>query len=94
MTFAVVLSGGLVQDIITDDPKEVGTEFIVIDYDTDGADDSDLDRIDFLDGDDALAYVHLTWAERSNIKIATLVDNIKAESRDRHFNFKEQESKQ
>lgn len=35
----VVLDGGLVQDVTSNDPRMVGLGYDVIDYDTDGADD-------------------------------------------------------
>lgn len=44
---SIVLEGGIVQSVITDDPAQVGRTIAVIDYDTDGA----------LDDDDKIAQI-------------------------------------
>ena len=41
----VTLNGGLVQGISTDDPKLVGHEVVVIDYDVEGAAPDEVDQI-------------------------------------------------
>ena len=41
----ITLEGGLVQGISTDDPKLVGTRVVVIDYDAEGADPSEISRV-------------------------------------------------
>ena len=34
----IVMEGGLVQDVVSDDESEIGQQFTVVDYDTEGAD--------------------------------------------------------
>jgi hypothetical protein len=46
----IVLEGGLVQGISTDDPKLVGSRVIVIDYDAEGADPEEVSRVPQGDG--------------------------------------------
>ena len=41
----ITLEGGLVQGISTDDPKLVGEKVIVIDYDAEGADASEVSKV-------------------------------------------------
>jgi len=43
--FAVILEGGLVQCVVSNDPALIGVQFAVIDYDTEGADDDEISRI-------------------------------------------------
>ncbi len=53
---AIVCEGGLVQAVVTDDPAQVGMKVLVIDYDTEGADEITCVRQE--DGEDADACVH------------------------------------
>jgi hypothetical protein len=55
-TIAIVLEGGMVQDIVTDRPGAVGDAW-VIDYDTDGADAADLTDVTQGDGREEAAAV-------------------------------------
>ncbi len=49
---SVVLEGGIVQSVITDDKAHVGRLIAIIDYDTDGAseDDDKIAKIEQVDG--------------------------------------------
>jgi len=40
--FAVVLSGGLIDCVVSADPHMIGTKFVIVDYDTDGASEDEL----------------------------------------------------
>jgi hypothetical protein len=53
----ITMDGGLIQDIITDDPGLIGQTVTVIDYDTDGAPDCDLEFVDQGNGKAVAAYV-------------------------------------
>ena len=41
----ITLEGGLVQGISSDDPKLVGEEVVVIDYDSEGADADEVEQV-------------------------------------------------
>jgi hypothetical protein len=41
----ITIEGGLVQGISTDDPKLVGRQVIVIDYDAEGADAGEVQKV-------------------------------------------------
>lgn len=47
----ITVEGGLVQSVSSDDPVEQGNEAVVIDYDAEGADPADVERIPQGDGD-------------------------------------------
>lgn len=64
---AVVLEGGLVQSVITDNPHLVGMGFDVIDYDTDGADQDDIAKIRQGDGSESEAVIGGGYIVRSEI---------------------------
>jgi len=68
---AVVLEGGLVQAVITDDPARQGEEVMVIDRDIDGADDDEVTEIDGATGDEAIVSVH--EVERSAFVLADIM---------------------
>lgn len=55
---AIVLEGGIVQAIVSDQPEQVDVDFTVIDYDTDGVDEAELVAVPQSDGylSQALAY--------------------------------------
>lgn len=63
----IVLSGGLVQAVVTDDPKLQAEDVLVIDYDTDGVDEADLVGVRQLAGSvagklvPAYVYIQRTW---------------------------------
>jgi len=48
--FAVVMEGGLVQCLVTQNPAGVGTPYVIVDYDVDGADDDELVTVPQRDG--------------------------------------------
>jgi hypothetical protein len=49
----VVLEGGLMSSVISDDKRLRGTEVVVIDYDVEGADESELIPVPQSTGDDS-----------------------------------------
>lgn len=59
----IVLEGGLVQSVLT---AGVPVEVVVIDYDTDGADNSELRSVPQDDGSEELAFVSDWGAIRPN----------------------------
>ena len=65
----VVLEGGRVLAVITDDPAKVGGAFEVIDYDTDGSDPADLGKVQQKDGTISDAHVYGGYVERAQVVI-------------------------
>ncbi len=72
----VTLEGGLVTCVSSADKRLIGRPVMVIDYDTDGADSEDLDRIvwrktSFASAGNALAYVRGDAVARTCLTAAT-----------------------
>ncbi len=53
---AIALEGGVVQSVVTDDTRLHGIAVLVIDYDTDGADEADLRLIEQRKGGEVVHY--------------------------------------
>lgn len=74
MTLAVVLQGGLVRSVVSDDPDCPVKTVTVIDYDTDDAGACTLrDRAKMVpqdDGSDAIAFVEVMPIERPTIGLS------------------------
>jgi hypothetical protein len=47
----ITVEGGLVQEVSSDDPAELGKEVVVIDYDAEGADPEEVRRVPQGDGE-------------------------------------------
>jgi hypothetical protein len=71
---AIVLEGGLVQDVLTANPKMFG-DVVVIDYDTEGADDDEITKVPQGKGKckDCDAIVHLPEIGKPKIDIAETI---------------------
>lgn len=70
---AVVLEGGLVQDIVSDRPDKVDATFMVVDYDTKHVDDdSDLFEVKQADGGVAKAFARTEDVFPSGIDLDAL----------------------
>lgn len=68
---AIVLEGGLVQAVVTDDNSlKAGTEVMIVDYDIDGADDLVDVKSLIADRGTYKAYVRLIAAEKAEIDLA------------------------
>lgn len=52
----IIVEGGLVQAIESDDPALIGLEVNIIDLDTDGADDDETDAV-LVDGEERRAVI-------------------------------------
>lgn len=65
----IVLDGGLVQDIVTDYPHSLGIDCAVIDYDTEGLEDSDMLHIEQSDGGTAEARGYDAGISRARIDL-------------------------
>lgn len=74
---AVVVEGGLVQDIISDQPKAVGRVF-VIDYDTDGAANAELTDVPQSDGSKTPAHVGERVISKPEIDLRTTIRRAEA----------------
>jgi hypothetical protein len=53
----VTMEGGICQGVSTNDPALVGAEYVVIDYDTEGADVCDVSEVVQSDGDTVEAII-------------------------------------
>ena len=73
---AILLDGGLVTDVITDNPKTSGPEVLIIDYDIEGACEEDLTEIVAPGGHRAMAAVHTETIQRTGLNLR----KIKADS--------------
>jgi hypothetical protein len=51
------MEGGICQGVSSDDPALVGAEYVVIDYDVEGADMADITEIEQSNGDIADAVI-------------------------------------
>lgn len=70
-SLAVIMEGGLVQDIVSDMPEAVKVEAIyVIDYDTEGSDRTDMSFVRQSDGQYAIAFVHDEGIGKAKIDLA------------------------
>lgn len=59
MRIAIIVEGGFVQSVVTDDPDLARKlQIAIVDYDTDGADDDDIVSVKQSDGTEADAAVH------------------------------------
>ena len=81
---AVVIEGGLVQTICSDQPEKfAGIDVVVIDYDTDGSDD--LTPVPQGNGTDPVdACVSLWHTEKAGIELQEVVQAIKIEKGESH----------
>ena len=67
-TLFIVLEGGMITSICSDQPGQVDLHDIVtIDYDTDGADPEELGRVEQSDGEFEPAHVHHWGIEKVNL---------------------------
>ena len=53
----ITLEGGLVQGVSSDDPAEQGKKVVVIDYDAEGADPDEVEKVPQGDGETADAVI-------------------------------------
>lgn len=53
----IALEGGIVQSVCTDEPDMIGKRIVLVDYDTEGADESELTCVKQPDGELVLAFV-------------------------------------
>lgn len=73
----VVVEGGLVQSIVSDQPDEfIAPDFVVIDYDTAEADDSEVIPVSSLDGTTKESIARIEVVERASIDLQKLKSNI------------------
>lgn len=67
-SLAVILEGGMVQAVVSDDPAGVPFDHVtVIDYDTEDGDPRDFSRVKQSDGSHAAAYVRAEMIGRATI---------------------------
>lgn len=68
-TLTVALEGGLVSAVCSHDPNLIGLGFDVIDYDTDGADESEIGSVRQSDGSVADALIGSGFVEKLGVEI-------------------------
>lgn len=66
----VIMEGGVCQGVCTNDPALAGAAYTVIDYDTDGADESEITRVEQGDGSEADAIIHSGTIDTLTVKRA------------------------
>jgi hypothetical protein len=80
MRLAIIVEGGVVQSIISDDPEALATaidDILLVDYDTDGALDSETTPVDQGDGTTARAFVsRWGFVSKADIPLAELAESI------------------
>lgn len=80
---AVVVEGGLVIGIVTDDERLKGTKVMVIDYDVEGCEESEITKVpqgaDLPVSDDSSdAWARLTTITQAEINLAVVAASIEA----------------
>lgn len=74
---AVVLEGGLVQAVVTDQPAMQGIGVLIIDYDDEGADLDELTIVPQEDGGESDAVVSYDIVQAATIDLEAVRDNIR-----------------
>lgn len=70
---AVVMEGGLVQCVVSDAPERLpDMRLMVIDYDTDGADESELVEVPLADGSTSEALAHVDCVSEATIDLESV----------------------
>ena len=78
-TVAVILEGGLVQCIVSDRPNDIQPmNLMVLDYDTEGADEEELLQVPQKDGSVSTATGRYLGFEHADIGLASVMDQIDA----------------
>lgn len=78
-TVAVILEGGLVQCVVSDRPKDIQPmNLMVLDYDTEGADEEELLQVSQKDGSVSTATGRYLGFEHADIGLASVMDQIDA----------------
>ena len=70
--FTVIVDGGIVQAVISDDTRLIGAEYDVIDYDCDECDPHDANGVSQIkqsDGSIATAYTGGGYVEKQEVQI-------------------------
>lgn len=81
-TIAIVVEGGMVSAVVTDRPGLFAdVQCLVIDYDTDGADETALTNVPQSDGTISQAYAGGQLIERAEIDLAAVIKQLDAPER-------------
>ncbi len=76
-TVAVILEGGLVQSVVSDRPNDIQPiNLMVLDYDTEGADEEELLQVPQKDGSVSTATGRYLGFEHANIGLASVMDQL------------------
>lgn len=78
---AVVLEGGLVARVVSDDPALIGADIVVLDYDTDGCSPDRLTPVKQSDGTLVEGFVHAQPIHAASIDLRHLYNEVEAPSR-------------
>jgi len=77
-TLGVVLEGGLISAVISNDPARLPIdEVVILDYDTEGADEEDLYDVLQPDGSTVQAYASITAFDKAGIDLESIVTQIR-----------------
>ena len=63
----IEVEGGLVSCVSSDDPREIGTEVTIVDYDTETADPHELGTVTYKSGKPDQAFVRLEDVHKTEI---------------------------
>lgn len=74
MKIYVTVEGGIVQGVSTDDPTIVNNDYVVIDYDTEGADADELECVQQGNDKPCLAFVGGGTIDLLTVKIGKCGD--------------------
>jgi hypothetical protein len=78
-TMAIILEGGLVQCIVSDHPGNFPPmNFMVLDYDTEGADEEELLQVPQKDGSVSTATGRYLGFDQADIGLAAVMDQLDA----------------
>lgn len=75
LKLAVVIEGGIVQAIVSDQPSRLPNDVLVIEYDIDGSDEGDRCSVPQDLGDDAQAIVYSRWPELPKIGLDSVFEH-------------------
>lgn len=73
---AVVIEDGIAQDVVTDDPGMVGKDILIVDYDTEGADEDETVSVPQPGGYTAQAYAYTETVGMSAIDLKAVEQQI------------------
>lgn len=75
----VVLEGGLVQSVVSNDPAWIGVEVMILDYDVEGVDNDSPNLIVMDEETEHAAYVRTDMVEPASIDLPAIYERLSAQ---------------